>query len=251
MERRRADTNVTRELLDTIGGAIVGGDYEIGETLPTEASISHRYSASRTVTREAIKMLTAKGLVRSWPRRGTIVQHERQWNLLDPDVLAWTLDRRASIPLLKDFLVMRLAIEPAAASMAAESKADTTEIETALEFMKRANDGIGDPLVADSAFHAAVLRASGNRFFAQMAPLVDTALRMSIRLTNKLKGVRAASVDDHESILIAIQRNRKQRAFRETKAMIEEALKLVQTQLGSQPKPSINSLADGLETQTT
>ena len=231
MESRRAGNNVTRELLDMIGGAIVGGDFQTGQSLPTEAAMSDRYSASRTVTREAIKMLTAKGLVRSWARRGTIVQHERQWNLLDPDVLAWILDRRASIPILEDFLIMRLAIEPAAASMAAEIKADTTEIETALEFMKRANDGIGDPLQADSAFHAAVLRASGNRFFAQMAPLVDTALRMSIRLTNKIKGVHTASVDDHESILIAIQRSRKQRAFRETKALIEEALALVQTQL--------------------
>lgn len=230
MQSRQAGNSVTRQLLDMIGGAIVGGDFEIGQTLPTEAAMSDRYCASRTATREAIKMLTAKGLVRSWPRRGTIVQHERQWNLLDPDVLAWTLDRRASVPILKDFLIMRLAIEPAAASMAAQIKADTTEIETALEFMKRADEGIGDPLQADSAFHAAVLRASGNRFFAQMAPLVDTALRMSIRLTNKIKGVRTANVDDHESILIAIQRNRKQRAFRETMAMIEEALALVQTQ---------------------
>ena len=231
MENRQAGGNVTRELLDMIGGAIVGGDFETGATLPTEAAMSDNYSASRTVTREAVKMLTAKGLVRSWPRRGTIVQHERHWNLLDPDVLAWILDRRASVSILKDFLVMRLAIEPAAASMAAEIRADTAEIETALALMKQANEGIGDPLQADSAFHAAVLRASGNRFFAQMAPLVDTALRMSIRLTNKIKGVRTANVGDHESILVAIQKHQKQRAFRETRAMIEEALALVQTQL--------------------
>ena len=231
METRQLDKNITRELLDRIGGAIVGGEFETGDTLPTEAAISDQYSASRTATREAIKMLTAKGLVRSWARRGTIVLPERQWNLLDPDVLAWILDRRSSVPILKDFLVMRLAIEPVAASMAAQSKADTSEIETALAFMKRAHEGIGDPLLADSAFHAAVLRASGNRFFAHMAPLVDTALKMSIRLTNKIKGVHTASVDDHASILFAIQRNQKQRAMRETRALIEEALALVQTQL--------------------
>ena len=231
MERRQAGNNVTRELLDVIGGAIVSGDFPTGETLPTEAVMSERYCVSRTVTREAIKMLTAKGMVRSWTRRGTIVQQEPQWNLLDPDVLAWILDRRASIPILKDFLNMRLAIEPAAASMAAEIAADTTEIETALELMKQADEGLGDPLHADSAFHAAVLRSSGNRFFAQMAPLVDTALRMSIRLTNKIKGVRNASVEDHESILVAIRNGRKEKAYRDTKAMIEEALALVQTPL--------------------
>lgn len=229
MEIRQVGGNVTRELLDAIGGAIVGGDFETGATLPTEAAMSDRFSASRTVTREAVKMLTAKGLVRSWPRRGTIVQHEQHWNLLDPDVLAWILERRASVPILTDFLTMRLAIEPAAASMAAEIKADTTEIETALQLMKNADEGIGDPLQADSAFHAAVLRASGNRFFAQMAPLVDTALRMSIRLTNKIKGVRTANVHDHESILIAIQKGRKRNAHRETTAMIKEALALVRS----------------------
>ena len=229
MEIRQSGNSVTRQLLDVIGGAIVGGDFRTGQALPTEAAMSDHYNASRTVTREAIKMLTAKGLVRSWARRGTIVQNEQQWNLLDPDVLAWILERRASVPILNDFLIMRLAIEPPAASMAAEIRADTVEIETALESMRRADEGIGDPLQADSAFHAAVLRASGNRFFAQMAPLVDTALRMSIRLTNKIKGVRTANVDDHESILIAIQNGRKRNARRETTAMIEEALALVRS----------------------
>ena len=229
MEIGQTGNSVTTELLHAIGGAIVGGDFRTGEKLPTEAAMSDRYNASRTVTREAIKMLTAKGLVKSWARRGTIVQNEQQWNLLDPDVLAWILDRRASVPILNDFLIMRLAIEPRAASLAAEIRADTAEIETAVKSMKRADEGIGDPLQADSAFHAAVLRASGNRFFAQMAPLVDTALRMSIRLTNKIKGVRAANVDDHETILIAIQNGRKRDAHRETTAMIEEALALVRS----------------------
>ena len=219
---------MTRQLVDAIGGAIVRGDFSVGENLPTEAAICDRYGTSRTVTREAVKMLTAKGLVQSWPRRGTIVQREQQWNLLDPDVLVWILDRRASAPLLMDFLSMRMVVEPAAASMAAEIRADTAEIEAALAFMRRAEAGIGDPLQADSAFHVAVLRASGNRFFAQMAPLVDTALRMTIRLTNRIKGVRSASIEDHEAILVAIRRGWRRQAFRATKSMIEEALGLIQ-----------------------
>lgn len=119
MQSRRARGNVTRQLVDIIGGAIVRGEFAMGDNLPTEVAMSDQYSAGRTVTREAIKMLTAKGLLRSWPRRGTIMQNEREWNLLDPDVPVWLLDRRPSVPLLKEFLGTRLAIEPAAASMAA------------------------------------------------------------------------------------------------------------------------------------
>ena len=93
--------------------------------------------------REAIKMLTAKGLVRSWPRRGTVVEDESRWNLMDPDVLTWLLERRISPTLLEEFLHMRLAIEPAAASMAASKGADTGELALALQAMRDASDAWG------------------------------------------------------------------------------------------------------------
>ncbi len=172
-------------------------------------------------------MLTAKGLVRSWPRRGTLVQSESEWNLLDPDVLVWLLDRRFSGALLKDFLQMRLAIEPAAARMAAERGSDTVEIADALQAMRNAANGVGDSLEADSAFHAAILRASGNRFFAQMAPLVATALRLTVRRTNQLKGVRVANVDDHEDILTAISAGNAEEAQTAAESLILEALALI------------------------
>lgn len=221
--------NITRTLVDAIGGAIVRGECIAGDRLPTEAEISEQHGASRTVTREAIKMLTAKGLVKSWPRRGTLVQDEARWNLMDPDVLAWLLDRRFSATLLEDFLYMRLAIEPAAASMAARRRSNTAEIEAALQAMRDAADGMGDPLDADSAFHAAVLRASGNRFFAQLAPLVGTALRMTVRVTNRLKGVRIANVEAHERVLVAISKGNPRQARLAMAAMIQEALDLIQS----------------------
>jgi len=223
----RLEGNITRALVDRIGGAIVRGDNAPGERLPTEADMSAQFGASRTTTREAIKMLTAKGLVRSWPRRGTLVQSEAEWNLLDPDVLAWLLDRRFSVSLLRDFLHMRLAIEPAAARMAAARGSDTAEIADALQAMRDAAIGMGDSLEADSAFHAAILRASGNRFFAQMAPLAATALRLTVRRTNQLKGVRVANIDDHENILTAISAGNPEEAQTATQSLILEALGLI------------------------
>ena len=227
MVAKGSSLNLTRSLVTEIGGSIVRGEYSEGQNLPTEAKLSENFGASRSVTREAVKMLTAKGLVKSWPRRGTVVQGESDWNLLDPDVLEWTLGRPFALPLLVDFLDMRLAIEPEAAGMAARRKADTTEIAEALEHMKRADVGAGDPLEADSAFHTAILRASGNRFFAQMAPLVDTALKMTIRLTNRMRGVSIASVDDHEKIFNAIDSGDEKAAIDLSKKMIVEAISLI------------------------
>lgn len=231
MSLERMGGNITSGLVDKLGGAIVRGEYASGDRLPTEADLSVQFDASRTATREAVKMLTAKGLVRSWPRRGTLVQDEAKWNLMDPHVLSWLLDRRLSATLLKDFLHMRLAIEPVAAAMAASRSSNTEEIEAALEAMREAADGKGDSLVADSAFHTAILRASGNRFFAQMAPLVGTALRMTVRVTNRIKGVQIASVDDHEQILRAISRGHANKARRATEALITEALTLIESGL--------------------
>ena len=227
IDLRRSGGNITRGLVERIGGAIVRGEYSSGERLPTEMELSEQFKSSRTVMREAIKMLTAKGLVRSWPRRGTVVEDESRWNLMDPDVLTWLLERRISPTLLEEFLHMRLAIEPAAASMAASKGADTGELALALQAMRDASDGLGDALKADSDFHSAVLRASGNRFFSQMAPLVGTALKMTVRVTNQIKGVRSANVPEHERILVAISDGDAERARRATEALIYEALSLI------------------------
>ena len=227
MISRISTGNVTRSLVEGIGVAIVRGDFAIGNSLPTEAELAEKYRVSRTVTREAIKMLTAKGLVQAWPRRGTIVRQESDWNLFDADVLAWLLERNVSIPLVEDFLRMRLAVEPAAAEMAAVIAADVSEIERAVEQMKRAAKHGGDALSADSSFHAAILRASGNPFFAQMAPMVDTALRMTIRITNRLRGVKFASIEEHAEILNAIRSGDAELSRVLSEALVQRALDLI------------------------
>lgn len=222
--------NLSRVLLDKIGSSIVCGDYVHGENLPSEAEIAKTNQVSRTATREAMKMLAAKGLIKAWPRRGTVVQKEEDWNLLDRDVMTWILGRGPSISLVKDFLSMRLAIEPAAAEMAASKGADTIEIANAIKMMRSAKaGGEGDALTADCMFHAAILRASENRFFAQMSPLVDTALRMTIRVTNQIKGVRMASIEEHEEIFFAIRDQRPEEANKLIQSHISAALKLIET----------------------
>lgn len=230
MSYKSGSRYLTRELVEAIGGMIVRGDAPAGESLPIEAELSKQYDASRTVVREAIKMLTAKGLVGSRPRRGTYVEPESEWNLFDPDVLRWTLQRRFSIDLLREFLIARKAIEPAAAREAALHRDDEAiaEIASRLDDMREAATGAQDPLEADIAFHIAVLEASGNRFFRQFSFVVDTALRFSIRLTNTAKGVRAASVDDHATIYAAIARGDSSGAALAVEQILDEALQLLE-----------------------
>ncbi|KHL26397.1 GntR family transcriptional regulator [Croceibacterium mercuriale] len=196
--------NLTHGMLDTLGKAIVVGRYET-RPFPTEAEIAKTFGVSRSVTREAVKMLTAKGLVSARPRQGTVVQPSSQWNLFDADVLRWLLDRKFSIQLLRQFSQLRIAIEPEAAALAAvhHSPAELAAIREGLHRMERADAGDGDALEADIAFHVAVLRASGNPFYAQFQQMVATALRTSIRFTNRIKG-RTASIADHAAVADAI-----------------------------------------------
>ena len=197
--------NLTHGLVDRLGRAIVTGMYE-QTSLLTEADLAEEHGVSRSVIREVVKMLTAKGLLNARPRQGTAVEPASSWNLLDPDVLRWLLKRGLSIDLLAQFNQLRAAIEPEAAALAAISATppDIVEIEAGLTRMAKAEQGLDDVLEADIAFHVAILRSSGNPFYLQLREVVDTALRTSIRFTNRLQR-RPADMADHASVLDAIK----------------------------------------------
>lgn len=220
---------LTGEVVERIGGQIVRGDVAPGGSLPIEAELAKQHDTSRTVIREAVKMLTAKGLVGSRPRRGTYVEPEHKWNILDPDVLRWILQRRFSFELMRDFLVAREGIEPKAAAAAAirQDRAAIAQIAARLEDMREADEGRMDSLESDIAFHIAILHASGNRFFVQFSHVIETALRFSIRLTNSVKGVRMASVADHERIYLAIERGDADAAEQAAQDLLTEAIRLM------------------------
>src|SRR5450432_3481510 len=162
--------NLTYSIANHIGIAIVTGVYSADNPIPIEAELCRQYGASRPVLREAVKMLTAKGLLGARPRRGTWAQPEDRWNLLDPDVLGWLLERKFSPQLLIEFTEIRLAVEPGAAALATRQAGapEKAAIEHAIGWMQAAERGEDDPLDSDIAFHVAVLRASGNRFYAQL-----------------------------------------------------------------------------------
>jgi DNA-binding FadR family transcriptional regulator len=229
MNMRVRGQNLTHSIANHIGIAVVTGVYSADNPIPIEAELCREYDASRPVLREAVKMLTAKGLLGARPRRGTWVQPEDRWNLLDPDVLGWLLERKFSPALLIEFTEMRLAVEPGAAALAARvaGAQEKAALSHAIERMQAADRGDDEPLDSDIAFHVAVLRASRNRFYAQLTRFTSTALRFSIRMTNRYKGVRLASIADHKKVADAIIAGKPSAAGEAMRRLIQEALDIM------------------------
>ncbi|MDZ7869243.1 MAG: GntR family transcriptional regulator [Rheinheimera sp.] len=92
--------NLTHQLTHDLGLAIVQGVYPVGSGMPSEAELCIRHNVSRSATREAVKMLSAKGLLTSRPKQGIRVLPESNWNMFDTDVLRWILSSKPSLSLL-------------------------------------------------------------------------------------------------------------------------------------------------------
>jgi len=219
--------NLTYSIAEDLGVAIVTGTYSSKKPFPVEGELCRRYGVSRSILREAVKMLTAKGLLDSRPRRGTWVQDEDRWNLLDPDVLRWMLERKFSFSLLIEFSQVRLAIEPKAAALAAVAAgpAERAAITAAIQAMIEAERTHDDPLEPDIAFHVAILRASKNGFYSRLSELTEAALRFSIRMTNRQTGVR--SVPEHRKVADAILAGDAKRAETAMRALVADALEQI------------------------
>lgn len=175
--------NLTVGLLDVLGCGIVTGRFD-RTGFPTEGEITKQHRVSHTVTREAVKMLAAKGLVTARPRQGTVIEPSSSWNLFDVDVLRWLLERELSPELVEQLRQLRVAIEPEAAALAARfaSSADLRCISRAVDRVDAALAERDDPLSASIAFHVTILESAQNPFYSRFRETVATALHISQRL---------------------------------------------------------------------
>jgi DNA-binding FadR family transcriptional regulator len=194
-------------LAHRIGREIVSGRIEPGAILPNEVSLSASFGTGRSAVREAVKMLAAKGLVESRPRRGTQVLAVRDWNLLDADVLFWLRQAPADRPLVREFLELRLGFEPEAAALAAQRGVPETieDVRSAYKEMAAADAGRRDPVEADCQFHEAIIAATGNRFYQPLGVLVRTAISLTAPVTNALFNHRVGDLAAHHAVYLAIE----------------------------------------------
>ncbi|SFR52561.1 DNA-binding transcriptional regulator, FadR family [Yoonia tamlensis] len=205
-QKRILRRNLSEQVAEQIGTRILGGHYRPGDTLPEESQLCSEFGVSRTVIREAVRMLVSKGMLEVRPRIGTRVLNPQDWQLLDRAVLEWQQSIQSDGQQLKDLIELRQAIEPQAAFLAAQRRttADLQEIGDALRKMEQTVADNSAYAVADAQFHIAILRAAKNRYFDALEAAIFTGLLLSIRVTNPDETRNCLSVPLHQDIASAI-----------------------------------------------
>lgn len=211
--------NLTLGLVDALGHAIVAGEFPKG-ALPTEPELERRFAVSRSVVREAVKMLAAKGLVVTRPRQGSRIEPCTAWDLFDPLVLGWMVEGTARPDMLRQLCAFSMSIEPAAAALAAQSGSaeDHARIATACDRLLAERGHPSARLEAAIAFHRAVILASGNVFYRRTGDAIGSAHRVLAQ--HGVWGRPAVLLGLYPAIARAIERRGAERARQEMTALL-------------------------------
>ncbi|WP_457584598.1 FadR/GntR family transcriptional regulator [Ensifer canadensis] len=221
-----ASIGIHETIVTTMGKRIVSGYYTPGAAIGSETDIGQTFNASRTATREALKILGSKGLIEGKPKIGIVVRPNERWNMMDSMVLDWALqDANQARKAISDLYALRMAIEPKAARMAARNygPADEGAVRRALRGMATYLDE-NDRVEQDVAFHIAILAASGNRLFYSLGELISVGLRHLFHA-----GLQATSEEDdrwitrHKRVADAVFSREEDLAEAEMNALLREA----------------------------
>ncbi len=248
------------EVVRVLGEEIVGGVLPPGHVVNL-AGLEQRFSRSRTVVREAVRVLESLGLVVSQRRVGVTVQPASAWSVLSPQVIAWRLATDARDQQLRSLTQLRQALEPAAARAAAalrpshggtaaadgDTGADgvaatggasvaSADVAGAVSGLREAADrlrdlgqrGEGDGeayIEADVAFHAHLLRASGNEMFAALESTIAEVLRGRARLGRNPAYPTQRALDLHLELARAVEEGRPEEAENAARGIAGDVLR--------------------------
>lgn len=226
-----------------LGMAIVSGDLQPGEVLDGEIEAANRRKVSRNTYREAMKILSAKGLVVSRTRTGTRVSEVGEWHLLDPDVLAWTFAGMPRSAVIHGLFELRTVVEPAAAELAAMRRQPPhlERMAKALSVMKAHTLQTPEGREADKAFHAALLEATANPFVMSLTKGITAAVNALTEYKMRLSKLARDPVPDHEQVFECI-------AARDARAAKEAMINLIRLAIldmpsNQRPKPPAGTAA--------
>ena len=207
-----------------VGAEIVSGRLSEGSLIPSEPELCVRFGVSRTVIREAVKLLCSKGLLKTGSGIGTWVLPTSEWNFLDPVVFGWVRDSDDSERAIGHLFAFRTAIEPAAAAEAARNASleQLYALESALEAMETAEDDFAKWIEGDVAFHTALYIASNNVFMAPLANLFREYFRMSFKVSSSNLHHQHC-LQEHRDVFVAIRARNPKAAERTVKILLERA----------------------------
>jgi DNA-binding FadR family transcriptional regulator/acetyl esterase/lipase len=223
----RAARRAKRSVAHVLGSQILRGELKPGQVLPPEDNASAAMGVSRSAYREAIKMLSAKGLISSQPKLGTRITARSSWNILDPDLLSWSFEAEPDEKFIQDLFELRNTVEPTAAAMAASraTQEDLGQLSKALSDMAGALPGSLVSLEALSDFHRQVLLASKNEALVALWSAIELTLRWSARLQSMLPRHHALEpiVSSHSRLLDRISTRDAQAAQDAMNAIIKDS----------------------------
>ncbi|WP_053848734.1 FadR/GntR family transcriptional regulator [Streptomyces sp. NRRL B-24085] len=214
-------------VLDALGPAITAGEYPPGSVLRTD-ELAQRFDVSRSVMREAVRVLESMHLVESRRRVGVTVRPKAEWNVYDPQVIRWRLAGADRPQQLRSLTVLRSAIEPVAAGLAAkhataEQCAELTECALGMVANSKGHRLEGY-LLHDIAFHRVILNASGNEMFARLGDVVAEVLAGRTRHEVMFEDPDPAAVTLHVRLAEAIRAGDAGHAEALTREIAEGAL---------------------------
>ncbi|UNK70336.1 FadR/GntR family transcriptional regulator [Microbacterium sp. H1-D42] len=203
--RRSTPRGLHGEVLTVLGRRIVRGELAEGAAIDVE-QVMAEFGVSRTVVREALRVLAAKGLVGARPRVGTYVAERSGWLLLDTDIMQWRTDGEPDPRLVRELDQVRGMIEPAAAAAAAShcSPEDADKLRQAFERLLATDAADHEAHVtADLDFHLAILAISGNELLTHFEVVLEPAMRARHTLAFE-SGVSPHFVGLHRAVFDAI-----------------------------------------------
>jgi DNA-binding FadR family transcriptional regulator len=222
---RQMRAGVHGRIVQDLGEAIVRGRIRPGDRLPDYDDLSIHFAASRTAIREALKVLTAKGLIDAKQRAGTRVRPRGDWDLLDPDVLSWHTPETISQNLSHDLVELRELVEPISAGLAAmrATEIDIDRIQAAFEMMAGAGEDKEKFYAGDLAFHLAVLAGCHNQLLTRFDGIIGTVLDLSFQMQADAFTVTQDGIDAHYEILHYIKLRHRRGAERAMRQVIGRA----------------------------
>jgi len=226
--RSSSSRSHTGRVVNALGKAIIEGRYAAREILPGDTVLMTEFGVSRTVLREALRTLTGKGLLQARARVGTMVREHGEWHLFDPDVLIWYAEAGFSNEFLSALGEMRLALEPQAASLAADRRTEPqlATLHACVERMAAPGVSKQEFVAADLDFHLAVAGAAGNPFLAAVSTLIEVALVAALARSwpGSDPAGTARSAARHRAIAEAIGRRDGEAAAAAMRAVINEGI---------------------------